>query len=254
MKIQPNVTGSEIDIYDSVIDQACQFAISSGVSVEHAQKMAGVLDGRRAPAKLISPHLHITNINAFLANEGLRRENASGYIIASPRSPNPNEKFAVDESIDQHFFLLAVERMGPATAQGSSRFYSYSLVLLESVGQPAVCMALDLNFDGETYSLVPSRIYRSEEWNHAARRPVATDRLAALELPTNILAFAVAAGLADGMPITDARQNRMSRTERAALNQQARYNNRPNLNVAPPSMVPAGAVSGVSFRDPFGDS
>jgi hypothetical protein len=241
-------------IYGAVTDQVVQFAIESGVAVEHAQKMSALLDGRHAPAKLISPNCHVVDISAFLKAQGLRKELAFGFIQINPRDGRPAYQVHVDETADQHFFLLAVERLGPATAQGASRFWSYSLVVPETKGEQGLCVALDLNFDGENYSLVTSgRIYRTERFNETTRRVEQVDRSATLDLPTNILAFSVNAGIAGGMPILEARQNRMSRQERAEANRQGR-SGRPNLNVAPPPMVPAGAApSTPSFNDPFGD-
>lgn len=247
-------TNDDVLIYSNISDQLSQFAFDCGVAPEHAKKLVGVVEGRHAPAKLISPVCHVIDVNAFITSQGLRRERAVGYVPITPKDGRAAYQIIVDEDVNQHFFLLAYERLGPATAQGAERFWSYGLVVPETKTVQALCVALNLNFDGESYSLITSgAIYRTEKYNAITRRPEPTDRLAALHLPTNILAFAVSAGIVGGMPITDARQNRQSRQERAAASQQARYS-RPNLNVAPPPMVAAGAAPATKgFNDPFGD-
>lgn len=255
LTITPDIAqcGTEA-IRTAIIDQAIQFSLNAGVPVEHARKWSAILSGPHAPALLLTSVCHLTDITGYAESNGLMLDQVSGYVTIQPRDGRAIYRIQPDMNTEQHLFLLAVERIGSLTANGSTRFWSYSLVLLETTSEVPLCLGLDLLFDGEFYRFnTSSRLYRVPRFNAATRSMEWFDRLATLSLPTNVMGVAGDAAMEDGMPILEARQNRQPRLERLAAAPLPRAVSRPSLSTVPPPLVEAGAglVGNGAGPDPY---
>jgi hypothetical protein len=241
-------------IRTSVIDHAVQYTLNAGVPVEHARKWSAILAGPHAPALLLTPTCFIIHVTGYADSHGLMLDRVSGFVTVQPRDGRAIYRIQPDANAEQHLFLLAVERIGSLTASGSTRFWSYSLVLLETTSEVPLCLGLDLLFDGEFYRFnTSSRLYRVPRFNAATRSMEWFDRLATLSLPTNVMGVAGDAAMDDGMPILEARQNRQPRLERLSAAPLARAVSRPTLYTVPPPLVEAGTgvVGNGAGSDPY---
>jgi hypothetical protein len=237
------------DILDQVITAAVEIDNVDPIS---ANKLRAVFEGNNAPMVIRFPRIHIANLTAVAFEKlGALVDSIKGYLEVKPQNREAY-KIELDENADQTAYLVAVERFGTATESGSSTFWSYALVIPQTVGEnsQALVLAVDLGFDGKTYKLeFASRLYTSFVRTTANGPATRKNRLATLENLQNMEGVMTAVMVAEKFPYESARKNRETPEER-----RERFRNvQPGVSAptsssyqdAPPprELAPAGAGS-----------
>lgn len=209
-------------------NKIAQIGMGCGLDQADAAKLAAAFYGPSAPCLLRSPFVYFAHVNPIAEAAGKALFPISGHLEFGRQGKKLTriQPRAVDQlpGGEQAVFLVAFEREGDLTTEGMSEFLTYHCLIPQTEGnQPALALALDLAYNGETWSLEFARkLYILRRQDPVDGTWMTVNRLADLEWLANLTGLLTRAMYAAGFPYQTAQKNRRTGAEMA----QARRANR----------------------------